>query len=222
MAGLGFSEDQVRFALRRLATKRLIETPHAHYRELEVAEHERPEQFYFRATSIGVYHTRFWMGEFSFIDRTGTPITGSFTAAHRFSEGLAAAKREGKFGYVDKAGQFVVSRVFDDAAPFSEGFAAVMVDGKWGYINKGGTVTIKPQFESAAEFSEGLAAVSTGVNRVGYVDTTGRMAIAAAYNVGRPFSHGLARVMKAAGGGRALSMSYIDKTGKEVWSSQRH
>ena len=75
-SGFGYSEDQTRFALRRLAAKRLIETPHAHYREIEVPDTEPAEQFYYRATSIGIYHIRYWMGEFSFLDATctDTPI----------------------------------------------------------------------------------------------------------------------------------------------------
>lgn len=68
----GFLEDQTRNALRRLATKRLIETPHAHYRELPVEDHELPEQFHFRATSVGIYHIRFWTGSFAFLDATST------------------------------------------------------------------------------------------------------------------------------------------------------
>jgi hypothetical protein len=72
MAQHGYVDQQVRHALRRLATKRLIETPHAHYRELQVAESEPPEQFYYRATSSGVYHYRFWTGSFAFIDATAT------------------------------------------------------------------------------------------------------------------------------------------------------
>lgn len=72
MAHHGFVEDQVRQNLRRLAAKRLIETPHAHFRELSVPENEPPERFYFRATSIGNYHVRFWTGAFSFLDATST------------------------------------------------------------------------------------------------------------------------------------------------------
>ena len=72
MLGFGYAEDQVRYALRRLANKRLIETPHAHYREIEVPDDEPAEQFYFRATSIGIYYIRYWMGEFSFIEATCT------------------------------------------------------------------------------------------------------------------------------------------------------
>ena len=72
----GFVEEQIRFALRRLAKKRLIETPQAHYREIQVEDHEPPEQFHFRATSVGIYHLRFWTGSFAFLDAvcTDTPI----------------------------------------------------------------------------------------------------------------------------------------------------
>ncbi|OIQ98301.1 hypothetical protein GALL_197300 [mine drainage metagenome] len=72
----GFVDDQIRCTLRRLATKRLIETPHSHYRELQVDDHEPPEQFHFRATSVGIYHIRFWTGSFAFLDAvsTDTPI----------------------------------------------------------------------------------------------------------------------------------------------------
>ena len=76
MARHGFIEDQVRNAFRRLAMKRLIETPYAHYRELQTPDDEPPEQFHFRATSVGVYHIRFWAGSFAFLDAvsTDTPI----------------------------------------------------------------------------------------------------------------------------------------------------
>lgn len=98
MAKHGYSGDQVRRAFRRLAAKRLIETPHAHYRELEVSESDPPEQFYYRATSAGVYHVRFWTGSFAFLDAmsTDTPIfdqsareqisslAPSFEIKHRF------------------------------------------------------------------------------------------------------------------------------------------
>lgn len=76
MMRLGFGEDQIRFSLKRLAAKRLIETPHGHYRELKVEDTELPERFHFRATSVGLYHIRFWVADFSFLDATAidTPI----------------------------------------------------------------------------------------------------------------------------------------------------
>lgn len=72
MARQGFLEDQIRSTLKRLCYYRLIETPHAQYRELEVPDDVMPDTFYYRATSIGVYHTRFWMTSFGFLDATST------------------------------------------------------------------------------------------------------------------------------------------------------
>ena len=43
MAVQGFVEEQVRHSLRRLARKKLVETPHAHYREIVVQNEEPPE-----------------------------------------------------------------------------------------------------------------------------------------------------------------------------------
>ena len=76
MSRQGYVEEQVRHALRRLSAKRLIETPHAHYRELQVLDSDPPEQFHFRATSAGLYHIRYWAGSFAFLDAMAidTPI----------------------------------------------------------------------------------------------------------------------------------------------------
>lgn len=76
MSKNGFRDEQVRPALERLARKRLIETPHGHYREITVLDDILPDQFAFRATSIGLYHIRHWIGDFSFLDATctDTPI----------------------------------------------------------------------------------------------------------------------------------------------------
>jgi predicted type IV restriction endonuclease/GTPase SAR1 family protein len=72
----GYTADQVRRCLRRLATKRLIETPHAHFREIPVPESDPMDDFHFRVTSIGIYHIRHWTGSFAFLDATSidTPI----------------------------------------------------------------------------------------------------------------------------------------------------
>lgn len=76
MMRLGFTDSQARYAMRKLAKKRLIETPHAHFREIDVDETVNPETFFFRATSVGIYHVRYWIGEFSFLDAAciDTPI----------------------------------------------------------------------------------------------------------------------------------------------------
>lgn len=79
MMSHGFLEDQVRLGLRRLAEKRLIETPHAHFREIEVDDSTPTDSFHYRATSIGIYHVMYWTGSFPFLDAvsTDTPIFDS-------------------------------------------------------------------------------------------------------------------------------------------------
>jgi GTPase SAR1 family protein len=72
MMRLGFVEDQTKNGLRRLSTKRLIETPYGHFRELSVPDGFSLETLHYRATSVGIYHIRFWAGSFSFLDATAT------------------------------------------------------------------------------------------------------------------------------------------------------
>lgn len=78
----------------------------------------------------------------------------------RFSEGLACVDVDGKYGYIDKTGKFVIEPQFSYAGSFSDGLA-LFSDGKGGlgYIDKKGKVVIKPKYEWAYSFSEGLAAV---------------------------------------------------------------
>lgn len=68
MMRLSFVESQIRAALRKLAEHRLIETPHAHFREIAVEDDDPTENYFYRATSVGIYHARHWVGSFSFLD----------------------------------------------------------------------------------------------------------------------------------------------------------
>ena len=62
-----------------------------------------------------------------------------------------------KYGFINKAGEFVINLQFDRVGHFSEGLAPVLINGKedkWGYINKAGEIVIKPQFDDAKSFSK--------------------------------------------------------------------
>ncbi|MBL9075246.1 hypothetical protein [Tabrizicola sp.] len=100
MRKLSFEEDQTRHGLRKLSRNRLVEAPHAHFREIQVNEGVLPEVFHYRATSIGMYHVRKWIGTFSFLDAVSidTPVfdeavraklvevAGSFAIHHRMEK----------------------------------------------------------------------------------------------------------------------------------------
>ena len=53
---------------------------------------------------------------------------------------IPAGHKNGKYGFVNKRGEFVIAPQFADVWNFSEGLAAVRVgrtrSGKWGYITK--------------------------------------------------------------------------------------
>jgi hypothetical protein len=99
-----------------------------------------------------------------------------------FSHGLAPAKREGKWGYIDIKGTWVISPRFENARAFSaSGLAAIRYDGKWGYIDLKGSVVIRPHFEDAREFvKNGLASVTVD-GKCGFINRRGAAVISAQF-----------------------------------------
>jgi len=138
--------------------------------------------------------------EYGYIDKAGAVvIEPQFEYAHRFSEGLAPVKVDGKWGYIDTLGNIVIEPQYEDLGIytrgriFSEGLAAVSIDGKWGYIDSAGNMIIEPQYDNAGMFSEGLAAVLVN-EKWGYIDKNGNMIIEPQYADAGYFSEGLAPV----------------------------
>ena len=59
---------------------------------------------------------------------------------------LALVRKDGRFGYISKTGEFVIQPQFKTAKNFSEGLAAAESNGKWGFINPKGDWVIQPWF----------------------------------------------------------------------------
>ncbi|HEU5340960.1 WG repeat-containing protein [Edaphobacter sp.] len=117
-------------------------------------------------------------GGWGFIDKTGAyAIKPSFQTVdpNGFWDGLAMVC-QGKCGYINRDGKFVIKAQFDGEGPFSEGMASVQVDNKWGYINTAGTIVVNPQFDQASAFSGGLAAVSAS-GHTGTIDKQGKYVV---------------------------------------------
>lgn len=62
-----------------------------------------------------------------------------YDLAWNFKEDVAAVKQNGKWGFIDKAGQEFLPFLYDEADSFSKGFAEVKMDTLWGVIDKTGT-----------------------------------------------------------------------------------
>lgn len=60
---------------------------------------------------------------------------------------LFLSKKDGKYGFTDKAGKVVVDYIYDDATEQNDyGFAGIKKDGKWGSIDIKGNVTQEPTY----------------------------------------------------------------------------
>lgn len=154
-----------------------------------------------------------------FIDKTGKVLRGyRKNDVGRFFDGLAAIKMpDGKYGYLDLAGQLAIKPRFSYAHDFVDGVATVVEKNLMGLIDKTGAYVFPLKYFSLLDLSEGLiAAQSATTKKWGYIDQHGKEVIPFIYdNVknapgAEPFSDGLAVVYLHDKAG------YIDKTGKTV------
>ena len=73
---------------------------------------------------------------------------------------LALVKKDGKFGYISKTGEFVIQPKFKVAKNFSEGLAAAEDNKKWGFINPKGDWVISATYDDAKYFNDGICVVA--------------------------------------------------------------
>ena len=74
---------------------------------------------------------------FKFEEKQSTEILSQNT--------LLLAKKDGKYGYKDKAGNIVVDYIYEDATEQNScGFVAVKQNGLWGSLKKNGAIACTP------------------------------------------------------------------------------
>ena len=94
----------------------------------------------------------------------GNAVPGSFAGARAPEDSsgyLAVANDDGKWGFIDRAGNLVIDYQYDDAKSFSENLAAVKVGDEWCYISAAGEVVISSVFYDAGAFHGGVAVADT-------------------------------------------------------------
>ena len=73
-----------------------------------------------------------------------------------YTDGVFLLEKDGRYGYLDYTGRWIVDPVYTEATPFSEGLAVVCSeDGKKGVIDRSGAFVIPPEFEEIT-FSGGV------------------------------------------------------------------
>src|SRR5208283_3536025 len=102
---------------------------------------------------------------------------------------LFPVQKNGKWGFINRAGKIIIIPQYTNAGVFSEGLAAVSIHGKYGYINQQGRFAIKPQFTKAGKFSNGLAFVKFN-RKEGFIDQEGLFVTQTNYNKHIQYSDG--------------------------------
>jgi serine/threonine protein kinase/TPR repeat protein len=100
-------------------------------------------------------------GKWGFVHKTSNQviIPYLYQDVGDFYNGLALAKKNNKWGYIDKSGMSITRFEYLIAEDFSEGLAAVKKNNKWGFINTQGKIVIPIQYEDVESFYDGIAEV---------------------------------------------------------------
>jgi WG repeat protein len=182
-------------------------------------------------------------GKHGFIDESGNVkfmLPEDVYTIFAFSESLAVAGKRvsntnGRWGFIDETGKYVIEPKFVMVKPFSEGLAAVVFKenesaySTVGYIDQSGRIAIAPQFSgeggvSERGFSEGLAAVKVykdGKDKWGYIDKVGKVVIEPQFAAAGPFSQGRAMVGIAEPSWSIdYKLGFIDKEGRWIAKPQ--
>ena len=115
--------------------------------------------------------------------------TTAWEDANRFSQGFAAVKSGGKWGFIDTAGKTVIPPEWDEVGDFQNVgteekpvlLARVVREGKWGGIDANGRAVIEPQWEEMQAFvplydGRFIASVRQG-ELWGCIDPTGKTVV---------------------------------------------
>ncbi len=90
-----------------------------------------------------------------------------------FAQRVANVRFEGKTGFLNEDGSWLLEPVYEKGRNFSDGVVAVLKDDKWGYIDAKGAVVIPFIYEKAKEFNKGIALVFIN-NKWRYITKDGK------------------------------------------------
>jgi hypothetical protein len=126
-------------------------------------------------------------------------------------ETLFLVQKNGKVGFINKAGQIIIDLEFDGASLFSEGIARVFYKDKVGCIDTKGNLVIPIQYEDMREFSEGFAVVTVN-DKQGYINKKGEIIIPPIFYAADSFQNGFAIVRED----MFTEGSFINKEGRTI------
>jgi hypothetical protein len=129
---------------------------------------------------------------------------------------LAVGTINGKWGFIDRAGNIVVPLIFQQVGRFIGGRASVKLDNKWGFVDINGKI-IPPQFDQVTPFVEERAFVRIK-GLWGVINTRGDFLVKPQFSSQSVFSQGLAAVSFNRDG--TYKTALIDRDGNIVFEPQ--
>lgn len=162
-------------------------------------------------------------------DNPDWDFTAALVEKFGFSDGLAVARKDGKEGYIDHSGKFVIAPKFASAGAFEGGVAKVETGENMQrlpgstFIDKTGNPIIKTE-ERCLDYSDKIFLATNGkydaTRKLYYLNAKGERLTKEEYVDARIFSEGLGAVAMKWGegslGSQGTKYGYIDKAGEIV------
>ena len=125
---------------------------------------------------------------------------------------VCLVKFDGKYGYIDKKGKWIVEPIYDSLGVFYKGYATSYLNGKEGIINRKGKLIVNHNFDFIGHVEDGIALIITKGEQVNYINTKGQIISKHDFYDGESFGNGLAPVQFTHKG----KWGYINTAGKIV------
>jgi len=107
----------------------------------------------------------------------------SYDDIYSFSEGLAAVKKNDKWGFIDNKGQEIIELKYDDVGTFKNGLATYRTEkNKIGFLLKSGKKAFDTEFDNATNFENGYSIFKGNNGKLGFINTKGQVVIEPKYD----------------------------------------
>jgi len=174
-----------------------------------------------------------------------TSISFDYDEARPFSDGVAAVKKNGLWGFIDEDGKKITEMVYNNVSDFLNGYASVQKgwrikprsyfeNGKehllvgfqnseadencwWGCIDLSGNLIVDTKYWSWGPFSEGLFLFADGAYSFGYINEKHNVIIDTKYRAANQFSEGLSCVKIRKSGKARDNCFFINKKNELVF-----
>ncbi|UOP04994.1 WG repeat-containing protein [Conchiformibius kuhniae] len=138
-------------------------------------------------------------GKPSVINTKGQTIVppGKYDEIPYFYRGMAAARKNGYWGFINGHGDVLIPFIYDDVQYYSDDENRIMVkyQGKYGMIDRENNIIIPFEYDSLFNFQEGLAVAFRG-EKAGFIDANNQVVIPFVYEYAESFDEGKAFVQQ--------------------------